>query len=106
MFSKKWSVLIMVLAASNVSAQTMGVVIKADGDCPAGYDRMVIETRSGYVLAEHYRGTFYEGRRVYGNLHSYGFEEVIINDREAKIYIEDYMASNDEASNWCFNEDE
>lgn len=106
MLAKKSLFLSCVLAASAVSAQTVGVVVKADGDCPAGYDRMVIETRSGYVLAEHYRGTFYEGRRVYGNLHSYGFEDVIINDREARIYIDDYMASNEAASNWCFNEDE
>lgn len=86
-------------------AQTSGVVVKADGDCPARYDRMVIETRSGYVLAEHYRGRFIEGRTVYGNLHSYGFKDVNVNGIDARIYIDDYMASRDKALEWCFGDD-
>ena len=87
-------------------AQTAGVVVKADGDCSAGSDRMIIETSSGYVLAEHYRGRFYEGRRVYGNLHSYGFKDVKVSDNDARIYIEDYMASKEKAIEWCFGSDD
>lgn len=87
-------------------AQTFGVVVKADGDCPARSDRMVIETRSGYVLAEHYRGRFLEGRPVYGNLHSYGFKDVKVNDIDARIYIDDYMAGKDKAIEWCFGTDD
>lgn len=94
-----------VLCAS-VVAQTAGIVVKADGDCPAGYDRMIFETRSGYVLAEHYRGRFSEGRRVYGNLHSYGFKDVKVNDNDARVYIEDYRASKDRAIEWCFGDED
>lgn len=83
-------------------AQTFGVVVKADGDCPAHSDRMLIETRYGYVLAEHYRGYFYEGRPVYGNLNSFGFKDVKVNNNDARIYIEDYMVAKDKAIEWCF----
>lgn len=89
-----------------VFAQTVGVVVKADGDCRAGHDRMIFQTRSGYVLAEHYRGRFVEGRSVYGNLHSYGFKDIKVDDNDGRIYIEDYMASKDTAANWCFGKNE
>lgn len=94
------------LSSLSTLAQTAGVVVKADGDCTAGSDRMIIETSSGYVLAEHYRGRFYEGRRVYGNLHSYGFKDVKVNGNDARIYIEDYWASKDKAIEWCFGSDD
>lgn len=87
-------------------AQTAGVVIKADGDCPAGYDRMIFVTRSGFVLAEHYSGSFLEGQRIFGNLHSYGFKNVRVNDSGARIYIEDYMTSKDRAIEWCFGDED
>lgn len=102
---KKLSFFLIGLHCTLGFAQTFGVVIKADGDCPARYDRIVIETRSGYVLAEHYRGRFFEGRRVYGNLHSYGFKDVTVNESEARIYIDDYMASRSKAIEWCFGKD-
>ena len=91
---------------ASVVAQMAGVVVKADGDCPAGYDRMVFETRSGYVLAEQYSGSFSEGWRVFGNLHSYGFKNVQVGSHQARVYIEDYMASKDKAIEWCFGDDD
>lgn len=87
-------------------AQTAGIVVKADGDCPAGSDRMIFETRSGYVLAEQYSGIFSEGWRVYGNINSYGFKNVKVNNNDARVYIEDYMASKDRAIEWCFGEED
>jgi hypothetical protein len=90
----------------SVVAQTAGIVVKADGDCPAGNDKMIFETRSGYVLAEQYSGTFLEGWRVYGSLHSYGFKNVKVNNNDARIYIEDYMASKDKAIEWCFGDED
>lgn len=85
-------------------AQMGGIVVKADGDCPAGSDRMIFETRSGYVLAERYSGIFLEWWRVYGDLHSYGFKNVKVNNNDARVYVEDYMASKDVAIRWCFGE--
>jgi hypothetical protein len=91
---------------ASVVAQTTGIVVKADGDCPAGNDRMIFETRTGYVLAEQYSGIFSEGWRVYGNLHSYGFKNIKVNNNEARVYIEDFMASKDRAIEWCFGDED
>ena len=65
-------------------------------------DYYIIETSSGYVIAERYSGILYEDHTIYGQLHSYGFKYFIdLNrDSEVKLYIEDYMLSQDRAVEW------
>ena len=65
-------------------------------------DYYIIETSSGYVIAERYSGLLYEDHTIYGPLHSYGFKYCIdLNrDSEVKLYIEDYMLSQERAVEW------
>ena len=65
-------------------------------------DYYIIETTSGYIIAERYSGMLYEDHTIYGPLHSYGFKYCIdLNrDSEVKLYIEDYMLSQDRAIEW------
>lgn len=81
-------------------AQTAGVVVAGEGDCKQS-DRVVIETRRGFSLAQQYRGSFDKGDQVFGELNRYGFKEVQVNRRSGRIYIDDYMASEDTAKEWC-----
>ena len=70
---------------------------------------MVFETSSGYILAEWYSGTLHSGSFVYADFHGYGFENVYRNkedaeneeNRKGRIYIEDYMVSENSAMAWC-----
>lgn len=84
-------------------SQTAGVVALGEGDCKKS-DRIVIATRMGFTLAEQYSGSFDKDDRVYGDLNSYGFKDVKVRSSEGRIYIDDYMASEDRAKEWCFRE--
>lgn len=65
-------------------------------------DYYIIETGSGYVIAERYSGILYEDQTIYGRLHSYGSKYFInLNrDSEVKLYIEDYMLTQERAVEW------
>jgi len=95
---------------SIANALDKGIVQLDHYDCPAGAsDRIVIETRRGYTLAEVYSGysATHSGKVIYGEFHSYGFKEIYDEDDEngdnevGRIYIDDYMASRSEAIRWC-----
>ena len=83
--------------------QVKGEVVKGEGDC-SSYDHIVIETRSGFVFAEVYTGSFDEGDIVYGDLHSYGFKNVKVGSRTGRIYIDDYFESRSDIEEWCGDE--
>lgn len=85
-------------------AQHAGVVAVGEGDCKRS-DRVVIATRMGFTLAEQYSGSFDKDDRVYGDLNSYGFKDVKVRSSNGRLYIDDYMASEDRAKEWCFKED-
>lgn len=93
-----FSILMTLLATAR--ATDAGVVVAGEGDC-AKSDRVVIETRRGYTLAEQYRGRFDRGYQVYGELHRYGFKNVVVRGRDGRIYIDDYSASRSKAEEWC-----
>jgi hypothetical protein len=66
---------------------------------------------SGWVLAEAYPpyASLKEGAYIKGNLNGYGFEYVLVYRNEndtsptkAKIYIDNYMMSEEDASHYCF----
>lgn len=74
-----------------------GVVVYEGGD-----DYYIIETRKGYTILEVYSGILYEGDRVRGELNKYRFKYIINKNRrtEVRVYIEDYMLSDEEALDW------
>lgn len=92
------------LVCSQARGQSAGVVAVGEGDCKKS-DRIVIATRTGFTLAEQWRGTFYKDYRVSGELNRYGFKDVRVEGRDGRIYVDDYQASEDRAKVWCFEED-
>ena len=71
-------------------------------------DRIIIATELGYTLAEVYSGypDTYEGRLILGDFNSYGFTDFLDeNGNDAgRLYIEDYMASEGTAREFCFGQ--
>ncbi len=65
-------------------------------------DYFIVETRKGYTVLEVYSGILYEGDKVRGELNKYHFNYLINRNRnsEVKVYIEDYMLSDDRALEW------
>ncbi len=78
------------LIFSTVVFADEGVVVKED---VCGTGNSIIETSDGwYIAAEHYSGVYlYEGDVVFGNMKTYGMEEITRNDGESgDFYIEDW----------------
>lgn len=70
-----------------------GTVVKED---VCGTGNTIIETTDGwYIAAEHYSGVYlYEGDTVYGNMKTYGMEELTRDDGDSgSFYIEDWESS-------------
>ena len=96
--------LVVSITSSAALAQAVGIVVAGEGDCKES-DRLVIETRRGFTLAEQYRGTFDKGDKVFGELSRYGFKDVQVRSgSNGRIYIDDYDTSKDQAVKWCFEE--
>lgn len=71
-------------------------------------DTYIIETARGYTIAEHYGGEYLTvGDKVRGPLNTYNFRYIIQpkNDKETKVYIEDYMMSKSSAIEWMEEHD-
>lgn len=86
-------VIIWGLLLSSAAFADKGVVVKED---VCGTGNAIIETSDGwYVAAEHYSGVYlYEGDVVFGNLKTYGMEEITRNDGESgSFYIEDWESN-------------
>lgn len=108
-FVKKIATLALFLAPQILLAQSsVGGVVVADHYTCSTYDRIVIETNRGYTNAEVYQGydATLEGANIYGELHSYGFTDIYnMNGRAiGRLYIDDYMASESSAVEWCAEE--
>jgi len=59
----------------------------------SGCDFYIVETQKYFVLVEWYKGRLYEGDKLKGELHSYGYKylkNTSRNDDEVKVYIENY----------------
>lgn len=65
-------------------------------------DYYIIETRRGLTVCETYSGCLSEGDKVRGELNKYSFKYILNKNRdsEVKIYIEDYMLSEESAIRW------
>lgn len=84
------TILVSSLIFSTVVFADKGVVVKED---VCGTGNAIIETTDGwYIAAEHYSGVYlYEGDVVFGNMKTYGMEEITRNDGESgDFYIEDW----------------
>ncbi len=86
--------------AFHAQAQVAGIVVAGEGDCRRS-DRVVIATKNGFTLAEQYRGTFDKDHKVFGELNRYGFKDVLVNNRNGRIYVDDYDVSRNRAVEWC-----
>ena len=69
------------------------VVYEGDGDY------YIVETRRGYTVLERLSGSLWEGHKVRGELNRYGTKYLVNRNKnsEVKVYIEDYMLSDDDA---------
>ena len=76
-----------------------GVVVYEGSD-----DYYIIETRRGLTVCETYSGWLSKGDKVRGELNKYNFKYILNKNRdsEVKIYIEDYMQS-EESSIKCLS---
>ena len=95
-----------IFSTNQLFAQVVGEVVADHYRCET-YDHIVIATRSGYTLAQVYSGysDTYEGHVLVGDLHSYGFTEIYRDGEEVgRIYVDDYMASESAAKDWCFKD--
>lgn len=70
-------------------------------------DYYIIETRRGLTVCETYSGWLSEGDNVRGELNKYNFKYILNKNRdsEIKIYIEDYMLSEESALKWLGEHD-
>jgi hypothetical protein len=62
---------------------------------------VVIATNTGFTLAEQYSGNFDKDDQTVGELNSYEMKDVLVNGSAGRLWIDDYMASRDEARRWC-----
>lgn len=74
-----------------------GIVVYEGDD-----DYYIVETKKGLTVLERYSGRLDEGDKVRGELNKYNFKYLINRNRssEVKVYIEDYMLSDDDAVEW------
>jgi hypothetical protein len=87
------------LMSSSIGVSVVKGVVVYDGKS----DFHIIETGSFFVLCEWYSGPdFSSGDVITGELHSYGFKMVRVNNKETstKIYIENYWTSKDKCFDW------
>ena len=76
-----------------LSSSVTGIVVL---EATPGCDHFVVETSGGYSLLEWYGGvvTIWEGDKVFGEIHSYGFKDIYIDGRgEMRVWVEDYWMS-------------
>lgn len=90
---KKILLFISMLCLSSYVYAEKGEVIREN---VCGSSNYIIETSDGwYVALEHWSGSYLStGDIVFGNLKSYGFQEITKkNGNNSKVYIEDYETS-------------
>jgi hypothetical protein len=86
-----------------IALSEVGIVVLED---TPGCDHFVVETSSGYSLLEWYGGvvSIWEGDKVFGELHSYGFKDIYIEGRgEMRVWIEDYWMNEREALKYFYS---
>lgn len=80
-----------------ITSSVTGVVVLED---TPSCDHFIVETSQGYSLLEWFGGvvTIWEGDKVLGEIHSYGFKDIYIGGRgKMRVWVEDYWMSDSEA---------
>jgi hypothetical protein len=91
-----------VLWGTQASAEMVqGVVVVGERGC-SKRDYIVISTAQGFVYAQQWSGSFDKDDVVVGRLNSYGFKDVLVNGRSARLWIDDYMLSRSSAADKCY----
>jgi len=85
------------IAADNVQ----GVVVVGERGCEKR-SRIVIDTSKGFTVADVYTGSFDKGDEIFGDLSRYGLRNILVNNRNARVYIEDYGLNKSRAADKCF----
>ena len=97
------------ISSTNNDSNKSYVNYEETSDCVDGIvvyegenDYYIVETRKGCSIVERYSGRLNEGDKVRGELNEYNYHYLINfeNDSETKIYVEDYMLSDDRAIEW------
>jgi hypothetical protein len=95
---------------SVAQAEVWGKVVADHYECDGegSSDRIIISTKLGFTLAEVYHGysDTHEGHLIFGDFNSYGFTDFRDeggNDA-GKLYVEDYMASEGTARDFCWGQ--
>lgn len=65
-------------------------------------DYYIIETTRGFTITELFKGRLDEDDKVRGELNSFNFKYILnqSRSREARVYIEDYKLTYNQAFNW------
>lgn len=94
------SMMIMLLPALAVADPVRGVVVIDELKCrKLGY--IVIDAPKGYVYAQVWSGSFKWNDTVVGDLESFGFKDVMVNEKPARLWIDDYWLSRSRAWDKC-----
>jgi hypothetical protein len=102
-------ILILLVISDSSANDSWGLIVHDHYDCQN--DHMAVQTESGWLLAEAYPpySPLQEGAYIMGPLNGYGFEEVLVfssmdddSPEEAKIYIDNYWMSEQDAAVYCF----
>lgn len=89
--------LFLAFSPKTLASSVAGVVVL---EATPGCDYFVVETNMGYSLLERYGGviSIWEGDRVFGEIHSYGFKNIYIEGRgEMRVWVDDFWMSASDA---------
>ena len=98
-----------VAVSAPVIADDWGYIVADHYECQN--DHMLINTDSGWLLAEAYSpySALKEGALIYGDLRGYGFETIQIYSSRyddtatrGRIYIDNYWMSDEDAAEYCY----
>ena len=102
---KKYILLLLLsLKASigNASEMIIGSVSVEENTCKHR-DYIVIYTNNGFTYAQVYSGSFDKDDVVIGEINSYGFKDVLVDGRAARLWIDDYWLSKEKAIKKCLD---
>ena len=94
---------ISILCTSQMNASGNSNAVKGVVVYDAKSDYHIVETPSYYVIVEWYGGpSFSRGDVLYGELHSYSFKMVKVNNNstETKVYIENFWTTKEKCMEW------
>lgn len=96
-------VLLIFCPAIAMSSSVTGIVVL---EATPGCDHFIVETNGGYSLLEWYGGvvSIWEGDKVFGEIHSYGFKDIYIDGRgEMRVWVEDYWMTDRDALKYFYS---